>query len=245
VLSVTDITGTAGADTLTGNSNGQLFIGGTGDDSLDGAGGHDWAVFGGDRSNFTVVQTDTGYTVTDTVGAAGTNTLTSVEVIKFGNAIIEYPARDTASELAILRLYNTDTGRHLLTSSAIERDVLVGQNSGWTEETSMIGAAQAPADNTTDLFRFYNSETNSHFYTTSTVERAFVQQNLPTYSYDGISFKVFSEAADGLTAIYRLFNTLDNTHFYTGSLEEVNVLAVVAPHMLNEGIVFYGDVLGG
>lgn len=245
VLSVTDVIGTTGADTLSGDAGGQLFISSTGDDNLNGAGGHDWAVFGGSQSNFTVTRTATGFSVTDNLGSEGTNTLSSIEVIKFDDTITEYAARDAASELAILRLYNTDTGRHLMTSNAIERDVLVGQNSGWTEETSVIGAAQATADNTTDLFRFYKSETNSHFYTTSTLERAFVEQNLPAYTYDGISFKVFTETADGLNAVYRLFNTLDNTHFYTGSLDEVNALAVVAPYMLNEGIVFYGDVLGG
>ncbi len=71
------LTGTSGADRLTGLG---------GNDSIDGGAGVDTAVYSGARRAYTLTRTGTGYTVTG--GTDGTDTLVNVERLQFSDATV-------------------------------------------------------------------------------------------------------------------------------------------------------------
>jgi len=78
--------GGAGDDTITGNSVANILTGGRGNDHIDGAGGNDIAVFFGAYANYTITALGNGsYAVTDNVGTDGTDTLTSIETLRFSD----------------------------------------------------------------------------------------------------------------------------------------------------------------
>ncbi|MGY4458581.1 beta strand repeat-containing protein [Bradyrhizobium sp. LB13.1] len=81
-------TGSAFADTLIGDANSNMFVGGGGNDAINGGAGGDVAIFSGARGQYTVSINGAGQvTVTDTVGGRdGTDTLTNVEALQFTNA---------------------------------------------------------------------------------------------------------------------------------------------------------------
>jgi Ca2+-binding RTX toxin-like protein len=77
--------GNAGNDTLTGNAGNDFIVGGTGDDAIDGGDGSDTAVLAGNYSNYSFKYDSITkkYTVTNTSGSDGTDTLINVEFLKF------------------------------------------------------------------------------------------------------------------------------------------------------------------
>jgi Ca2+-binding RTX toxin-like protein len=81
-----DLSGASTSDTLTSGTGNQTFTGGGGNDALDGGAGIDTAVFSGTRSNYTITQTATGYTVKDNRGTDGTDTLVNVERLQFSDS---------------------------------------------------------------------------------------------------------------------------------------------------------------
>jgi len=77
--------GSAG-DTIVGNAADNVLTGGGGNDTINGGAGNDVAVFAGVFANYTVTQNGAGsYTVTDKVGTGGTDTLSSVETLRFSD----------------------------------------------------------------------------------------------------------------------------------------------------------------
>lgn len=70
-----------------------MLWGTAGNDLLDGSSGIDTAVYTGNRSNFTLTKTATGYTIKDVTGAEGTDTLVNVERLVFADGNV---ALDTA-----------------------------------------------------------------------------------------------------------------------------------------------------
>lgn len=88
-------------DTLTGNAIANMLTGAGGDDTINGGGGNDIAVFTGDYSDYTVISNGNGsYTVTDNVGNDGSDTLTSIELLRFRDRDVTEGAGDTAPVLA-------------------------------------------------------------------------------------------------------------------------------------------------
>lgn len=80
------ITGTNGLDTLTGTGANDTLEGDGGNDMIDGGNGIDTAVFRGVRSNYTFAQLSNGdLTVTGKDGIDGTDTLRSIEILKFAD----------------------------------------------------------------------------------------------------------------------------------------------------------------
>lgn len=88
---------TGGADTLNGGAGDDVLMGGVGDDTLDGgAGTADVAEYRGNRDDFAITYDSAAgtYSVRDLVhgdGDEGTDTLTSVERIKFADVTIDVP----------------------------------------------------------------------------------------------------------------------------------------------------------
>jgi serralysin len=87
------------ADTITGNGVANILTGGRGNDTINGAGGDDIAVFSGAFANYTIVDNGNGsYTVTDNVGTDGTDTLNSIETLRFSDR--DVGEGDTGSDTA-------------------------------------------------------------------------------------------------------------------------------------------------
>ncbi len=107
------IAGTAGADTLTGTGSNDFIVGvggndtltgGSGNDILNGGAGIDTAVFSSNRANFSLAPSGGNYVVTDRSGAEGTDTLISVERLRFAdaNVALDTGATQSAGATALL-----------------------------------------------------------------------------------------------------------------------------------------------
>jgi len=71
--------------TITGTRTNDTLFGGTGDDSIDGGEGIDVSSYRGLRSNFLIAKIESGWTLTDTVGSEGIDTLTHIERLTFAD----------------------------------------------------------------------------------------------------------------------------------------------------------------
>lgn len=80
------IRGGAGNDTIAGLGGDDWLQGEVGDDTLDGGSGTDAAIFSGNRGDYTITATTTGFTISDgMVGRDGIDTLTSIERLRFAD----------------------------------------------------------------------------------------------------------------------------------------------------------------
>ncbi len=90
--SARNATGNDADNVLIGNGHGNQFTGGPGDDTINGAKGFDTAFYTGDYADFSVVIVDGVISVTDLNagdGDEGTDELTAVEVLFFGDGVYE------------------------------------------------------------------------------------------------------------------------------------------------------------
>ena len=83
---IQNVIGSNQADVIFGNNAGDTFTGGGGSDILVGGTGIDTAVFSGPRARYTITKTQFGQTVQDNTSTDGTDTLTSIERLRFGDA---------------------------------------------------------------------------------------------------------------------------------------------------------------
>lgn len=84
--SIERVAGSAVRDQIIGDGLANLITGNGGNDVIDGGGGFDIAVYSGFYSDYTVVWISSGaYTITDNAGNEGTDTLTSIETLKFSD----------------------------------------------------------------------------------------------------------------------------------------------------------------
>jgi len=101
--------GTTGNDALTGGTSNDTLTGGAGNDIIDGGAGLDIAVYTGNRANFTVAQSGTGYTVADNTGANGTDMLANVERLSFADGTLGLDISGTSGQM--YRLYKAAFNR--------------------------------------------------------------------------------------------------------------------------------------
>jgi Ca2+-binding RTX toxin-like protein len=88
LISIENAQGSDFDDTIIGSSGSNELEGRGGNDTIDGGAGADTAVFRGARSDYDVVQTASGYTVTDKLGTDGTDTLSGIERLRFSDTTI-------------------------------------------------------------------------------------------------------------------------------------------------------------
>jgi len=86
--------------TLMGTSGNDTFNGGAGNDTIDGGAGIDTAVYAGARTKYTVIGTADRSTVVDKTSAEGTDTLTSIERLKFSDFSVALDAAGYAGTTA-------------------------------------------------------------------------------------------------------------------------------------------------
>ncbi|SFC18041.1 Peptidase M10 serralysin C terminal [Polaromonas sp. OV174] len=88
-VTIENAVGGNGADTLYGNSANNSLMGGGGNDVIDGGGGIDTAFYSGARSGYALALTPGVSTVTDrSAGRDGTDSLTSVERLRFSDTLV-------------------------------------------------------------------------------------------------------------------------------------------------------------
>lgn len=121
------LVGGTGADHLTGSAGNDLLLPGSGSDLLNGGFGTDTAVYSDPRSSYTLTKTSTGFTVTD---ANGTDTLQSVERLKFSDGGIALDVGVTQSAGAAQLLLGAVLGKDLLAT----KKPLVGTAIGFFDQ---------------------------------------------------------------------------------------------------------------
>lgn len=97
------LVGGGGNDVLGGGAGNDLLGGGAGNDRLDGGAGLDTALYLTAAATFTVTRGADGWTVTDTTGGVGTDTLAGVERIVFSDGALALDVDGIAGEA--YRLY--------------------------------------------------------------------------------------------------------------------------------------------
>ena len=79
-----------GADQINGGTGDDQLYGQGGNDSLDGGAGSDDAYYAGNLANYTVARPANSFTVTDNVGADGTDSLRSIERLVFADQSLSF-----------------------------------------------------------------------------------------------------------------------------------------------------------
>jgi Ca2+-binding RTX toxin-like protein len=151
--------GGAGNDTLIGNNANNTLTGGPSTDSLNGGSGTDTAVYAGARSKFSITKTTTGFTVTDTTGAEGTDTLTSIERMQFADLKLAFDMSGSAGNTA--KLIRAAFGEGYLPSAQPTQQQLALSGAGiqlFDQGATMQQVAQAALD--TALFAQIAGSTN-------------------------------------------------------------------------------------
>jgi hypothetical protein len=96
---------------VTGSASNNTLNSTTANDAINGGAGFDTVVVNGNISSYSVVQTATGYTLTDKSGVTGTDALTNIESIKFSdktmNLLVQSKAASTppSSVTSVVELY--------------------------------------------------------------------------------------------------------------------------------------------
>ncbi|NYT61407.1 M10 family metallopeptidase C-terminal domain-containing protein [Alcaligenaceae bacterium] len=218
------ITG-AGNDTLQGN---------WADNYLDGGAGHDTAIFIGNYADYSLSYDlfNREYTVQDTVGPNGTDTLINIESAIFSDF------GDSLNNLTwgVHRFYNSDLGMHFYTANNDEASI-VAQTEAFQYEGIGFGRSISGTD-TVSVQRFLNTATGDHFYTANAAEADSIREPSGPWLYEGIAFNAYAHKTDDTTELFRFLNKGSGAHFYTADAAEMNTI-MLSGNFNYEGIAFY------
>ena len=177
--------------------------------------------------------TDLGIAMYQTPGYGGMNRYTIYQV----GATMPHSAPQTG-EMTLYRFFRPDTGTHFYSTSAAERNSVIG-NAAFRYE-GQVAYVLKPSVTTTStraLNRFYQPSSGTHFYTSTQSEYNRVL-GFPQYSLDGVAGKVYTSAGSGRVPMYRFFRPASGTHFYTASASEMASVKAM-PGYTFEGVAFY------
>jgi len=165
IVDVENVVAGAGDDTITGSSADNIITGGSGDDLIVGGGGRDIAAFSAtlDQTTVTIDQATGFVTVT---GPNGTDTLSDIDVLSFGDGTIVAPMmEDTTFTLNDSRIFDGLEGADTVTVSGLPAGAVLsaGTDNGdgsWTLSatgTSSLGdvlstVTVSPAPNSNEDF---------------------------------------------------------------------------------------------
>ena len=91
---------------------------------------------------------------------------------------------DITGIVSVYRFFNTSTGVHLYTSSAVEQDFVRENLSNYVSEGISYYGYESQIEDSIGLYRFYNSDLDAHFYTPSLTERDEFLAD-PAYTLEG------------------------------------------------------------
>lgn len=95
------IQGMAGNDSLIGGLGDDTLLGSDGDDLLNGGAGTDTVVLHGNISNYKVLKTSTGYTISDKSTTDGNDTVSNVEILKFADRTLNLQIQAQAASAPV------------------------------------------------------------------------------------------------------------------------------------------------
>jgi len=163
--------------------------------------------------------------------------------IALGSATVTIHDNDTQTAAypthPAYRFYDTFSGGHFYTVSAVERDSILAHIPSYTYEGEGFKTLDAQTPGADAVWRFYNPVNGEHFFTISTVERDIIRANLPDFQFEGIGFHASDTAEAGMTAVFRFYDTFSNSHFFTTDAHERDVVMQSLPTYHFEGIAFY------
>ena len=142
------------ADPFIGTTGSNTLTGGAGNDTLDGGTGIDTASYTGNRANFIVTASGTGFTVADTTGANGTDTLSNVERLSFADGSLGLDISGTSGQM--YRLYKAAFNR-------IPDEVGLGWNIGLVDGGLTLAQMSAAFVASAEFSSTYGSLTNTQF----------------------------------------------------------------------------------
>ncbi|WP_456789411.1 hypothetical protein [Cellulomonas sp. P5_C5] len=145
-----------------------------------------------------------------------------------------------ADELPLYRFYKPSAGTHFYSTSAGERNTVIGFPEYRYE--GLVAYIKGPhATSATvplqDLNRFFLASAGTHFYTSAPAEYAAVL-TYPQYSLDGVAGRVAAAPGAGLSAMHRFFRPASGTHFYSANPAEIEAVKAI-PGYTYEGIAFF------
>jgi flagellin-like hook-associated protein FlgL len=132
--------GGGGADTITGNSKGNVLTGNAGDDTIDGATGTDIAAFTRNKSDYTISGSST-ITVQANAGTDGTDTLTNIEILRFADG--DYAVADLSTNLGVGGGSVADAADVVVTGGAAYGDGAANANGMVLTQIKLITQADA------------------------------------------------------------------------------------------------------
>lgn len=118
--------------------------------------------------------------------------------------------------IQLYRIYNPETGEHLVTADRNEVDTLIS-NTSWTEESAGWTAPQTG----TPVYRLHNTQSGEHLYTTDTNEVSTLIREAG-WSKDNNGNAVYYSG--GRTPVYRLYNAEIGQHLLTTDRNEYESL---------------------
>ncbi|MFR0557275.1 putative Ig domain-containing protein [Pseudoscardovia radai] len=145
------------------------------------------------------------------------------------NAVRNLKLTVSVGTVSVYRVYNPNTGEHVYTTNAAEKDALVAL--GWADEGAVWSADTYSA---TAVYRVYNPNTGEHFYTEDSAEK----DALVTLGWadEGVAWYASAEKTE--SPIYRVYNPNTGEHVFTADSNEKDSLVKVGWN--DEGIAFYG-----
>jgi hypothetical protein len=146
--STPNVTGTNASETLYGNYQGNVIEGLGGNDTLDGGLGIDTAKYSNSKSNFTLKLTTASKSIVDNSGSQGTDTLVSIERLKFSDANVAIDIEGNAGTTA--KIIGAVFGSQSLTNKSYVGIGLKYLDSGWTYDNLAALALDAAGAKTND-----------------------------------------------------------------------------------------------
>jgi V8-like Glu-specific endopeptidase len=140
---------------------------------------------------------------------------------------------------AVYRFYNSQTGAHFYTISAVERDSVIANLKQFHYDGPAFYSYTQPGTDLSPVYRFYNTQSGAHFYTINSAERDSVIANLPQFRYEGPVWYARQTAGGNATALYRFFRTTNSAHFYTPDPAERDYVINNLSDFRYEGPAYY------
>ena len=149
--------------TLTGNGVDNTIVSALGNDTLDGAGGTDTAVFSGNRANYTITTNANG-TVT-VAGLDGTDTLVSIEKAQFNDQLVVLSGGATAGSVAIsdVMIGEGDAGTKVVTFTVVRSGGTAAFNVNYATADGSATTADGDYAATSNTLQFAANEMSKTF----------------------------------------------------------------------------------
>ncbi len=219
---------------ITGAGN-DTFIGNAANNYLDGGAGQDRVYFTGKFSDYQL-NYDLGgreYTVHDSTGADGTDTLLNIEYAAFA----DFGGKLNELTPEVYRFFNADMGIHFFTSNNDEATAVL-QSGDFQFEGVAYARNVVDNANLVSVYRFFNPATGDHVLTADVAEAQHLRELNGAFQDEGTAFYAYGKKAADTTELYRFVNEETGTHFYTASVSEMESVKLIDGFSY-EGVAFY------